>query len=118
MRYLYCISIHAKVLEEGGGGRGIRTLALHLNQTHSRVCGRTIMYTIAQISKPSCSTSAPDLLDARIRVRCGGSTGYRDPILSLGVLEGNVDFLGCLNILEFLRVVVGEEEEVGAGAFG
>ena len=99
--------------------RGALTLGLYFDQTHSWVLCTAIVYAVSHITEPCGSASAPNFLDPRIGVgSSGGCARHGDPILRLGVLEGNIDFLVGFDILEFLGVRVGEEEEVGAGAFG
>jgi len=75
--------------------------------------------TISQVTKPRLNRRAVQLLDAGVRVGdCGGLSGDGDPVLSRRVLESDLDLLVGLEVLEFLGVVVGEVEEVRAGALG
>lgn len=94
------------------------TLGLHLDQRHPRVRGGAVMHAISDISKPSGSPAVPDILDPGVRVAgCGSSSGDADPVLR-GALEGDVDFFASFDVLELLRVDVGQEEEVRAGSLG
>jgi len=94
-------------------------LALDLNQRHARILRPASVLSVTEVTKPCGSSAAPYLLDARITVVCCcGSAGDRSPFLSLKVLEGDLDLLILVQVVELLRVCVGEEEEVGTVAAG
>ena len=78
------------------------------------------MHAISQIAKPRFGALGPNLFDARVAVVAGHALArHGDPVLVAGVDERDVGFgRPVLEVVEFLAVRVGEEEEVGAGAFG
>ena len=77
------------------------------------------MHSIAQIAKPSFSSSAPEVLDAGIVVGSRGrDASDADPVLGGGVLEGELGGLVVGEVGEFVGVGVSKEEEVRAGALG
>ena len=77
------------------------------------------MHAVAQIAEPGRDGLAVELFDARVAVGgCRAGTGDGDPVLRGGVLEGYLRGGVGGKVAEFLGVVVGEEEEVGAGALG
>jgi len=78
------------------------------------------VHSIAQVSEPSFGALGPDLFDARVRVVGRDALArHGHPVLVAGVEEGDVCFGGpVLEVVEFLAVGIGEEEEVRAGAFG
>jgi hypothetical protein len=96
------------------------TLRLDLNQLHPGILGPASVHAIAQVSEPGFGALGPDLFDARVRVVGRDAlAGHGDPVLVAGVEEGDVCFgRSVFEVVEFLAVGVGEEEEVGAGAFG
>ena len=75
------------------------------------------MHPIAQIAEPSARAFAVELLDAGVVVGgCDDSTGHGHPVLRGAVLEGDLCGFVLLEVGEFSRVLVGEEEEVGSDA--
>jgi hypothetical protein len=105
---------------EREGGKRKLTFRPNLNQLHPRVLGPASVHSIAQVPEPSLGALGPDFFDARIRgVRGDALARDGDPVLVAGVEEGDVCFgRSVFEVVEFLAVGVGEEEEVGAGAFG
>ena len=108
-----CLSSKPQRLEE-------LTLRPDLNQFHPGIFRPTSVHSISQISKPGLGPLGPDFFDARVRVVARHAlAGDGDPVLVAGVEEGDGRFgRAVLEVVEFLGVCVGEEEEVGAGAFG
>ena len=76
------------------------------------------MLPVLQVAEPRRDALVVDLLDARVviaacdRLACNG-----DPVLIAAVLKVKVRDGVCLDVIELLAVGVGEEEEVGSGAF-
>ena len=69
------------------------------------------MNSVAQVSEPSIGSLAVTILDPRVIVARGNNFARdTDPVLRAAVLEGNARRLVVLNVLEFLGVVVGNEE--------
>jgi len=96
------------------------TLGLYLDELHSWVLRFAIVHAISKITEPRTRTSAPHLLDSGVVVAAGhGFAGDRNPVLIATVLEGNGNGTGVLlNVVEFLAVRVGEEQEVGTCPLG
>ena len=95
----------------------ILTLGLDLDESQARISRAAIVHSVTKITEPGGSASVPDLLDTRVLVVGGGSlAGNTDPRLVGRVTESKVDLLVGAQILELLRVVVGQEEEIGTCA--
>jgi hypothetical protein len=93
--------------------------ALDLDQCHARVLRPTGMLAVTEVTEPCCGSAAPYLLDARVAVVCCySSAGDGRPLLSLEVLERDLNFFVLFQVVKLLRVVVAEEEEVGTVAAG
>ena len=77
------------------------------------------MHPVSEIAKPRTGAFAVELLDPGVVVASRDSgAGNGDPVLGAAVLEGDLDGLVVVNVHEFVRVRVGEEEEVRANALG
>ena len=89
-------------------------IALHLDQTHPWVLPGSVVHSVLQIPKPRRDGRGVKLLDSGILVRRGRRLATdRDPILGLGVLNGDLHLLVLLQVLEFSGVLVRQEQDVG-----
>ena len=106
--------------EAQGAHRGLPVadvLGPELNDGHARVLGRAVVHAVAQVAEPGRRAFGVELLDARVVVRGRDhGAGDGDPVLGGGVLEGEVGRWVAGQVGEFVRVRVGEEEEVGSFA--
>lgn len=75
------------------------------------------MHAISEVAKPGGYLFRVDILDSGVVVAAGYRlAGDGDPIRVAAVQKGEVDSLGLLDVVEFLAVAVGDEEEVRARA--
>lgn len=89
---------------------------LELDERDAWVVSRGIVDAIAQVAVPDGRGLAEQLFNAGVGGASASDAGYGCPVLGGGVLEGELDGGGVFEVAKFVRVVVGEEEEVGAVA--
>jgi len=88
-------------------------LALHPDDTNSRVLWSTIVNTIAEITNPGLQIRGIVLLDCGAVGDDLAGTGDRGP-LSARVDESNVDVAVRIDVIGLARLGVGMEDEVNA----
>ena len=89
---------------------------LQFDEGDAWVIGGGIVDAIAQVAVPDGRALAEQFLDAGVGGAGAGRAGNGGPILGGGVLEGELDGGGVFEVVELVRVIVGEEKEVGAVA--
>ena len=93
------------------------TLRLDFNQFYARVLRAARMHAISKVTKPRGYHFGVDFFDSSVVVAARYDfAGNRDPIRVATVLERNVYNLVLLNVVKFLAVGVGKEEEVWSRA--
>ena len=82
-------------------------LRLDLDEGHSWILRRPIVYSVTQIAEPGRGALGVEVFDAGVVVggRDGGA-GDGDPVLGGGILEGNLGGLVGGEVGEFVRVLV------------
>ena len=89
---------------------------LEFDEGDAWVVSGGIVDTIAQVAVPDGCALAEQFLDAGVGGAGASRASDGSPVLGGGVLEGELDGGGVFEVVELVRVVIGEEEEVGAVA--
>ena len=97
-----------------GAVRNWLTSCFDFDELHARIFWPTSMHAIPKVTKPCRYHVRMNLLDSRVVVACcHGFASHRDPIRVAVVLERQAyDAAFTLELLELLRVRIGQEEEV------
>ena len=86
---------------------------LELDERDAWVVRGSVVDTIAQVAVPDGSALAEQLFNTGVGGATFSGTGNGSPVLGGGVLEGELDGGGVFEVAKFVRMIVGEEEEVG-----